>query len=64
MLSKERFMSFFINSWKKKLEILQKSMLFTLFAKIVKGFQPLILFGKKKANSFIDVQVDSKYFFE
>ena len=38
MLSKERFMSLFINIWKRKREILLKSMLFRLFAKRAKGF--------------------------
>ena len=60
MLPKQRFMGSFIYSWKKKLEILLKSMLFSLFAKIVKGFLPLIFFTK---NSFLSFQVGSKYFF-
>ena len=35
---------------KGKLDILLKSMLFSLFAKLVKGFQPLILLCKKTTS--------------
>ena len=35
---------------KRKLDILLKSMIFSLFAKQVKGFQPLILFRKKTTS--------------
>ena len=42
MLPKERFMSSFIYIWKKKARDFTKIYVFSLFAKIVKGFNTFL----------------------
>ena len=62
MLSKERFMSLLIYSWKKKARDFTKIYAFYPSFENSERFLACNSFSLK--NSLIDVQVGSKYFFE
>ena len=63
VLSKERFMSLFIYSWKKKARDFTKTYAFYPFGENSERVLTFNSFSQKKI-SFIDVQVGSEYFFE
>ena len=63
VLSKERFMSLFIYSWKKKARDFTKTYAFYPSGENSERVLTFNSFSQKK-TSFIDVQVGSEYFFE
>ena len=62
MLSKERFMSLFTYSWKKKARDFTKIYAFSAFCENSERLSAFNSFLQK--NSFIYIQGCSKYFFE